>query len=286
MQKAGDTGQNQGMNNVGAHHDLRLKAVEKQEHHHDNAARADRGDADQKARHQPDERHPGERLHGRRAHSGALLDFFLEKQESRNADQQNPDGNGDEMIDAIAVNVSQVNQKTYAQIGSRCAAYGQRQDYFAANRPLAQVNNTGADFSEEVEQRVRAYGAKRRHSQTEDEDREQQNAAPNPRHSDEGPDSKTNQTLDQQIHDSTGFSLSTMRRAGEYSDRLRRCSDKTFPLEVENNFLRRLLRGQLAGIDGDLGVGGNFIRIGNARELFENSSTRFRIQALAIALLT
>lgn len=116
------------------------------------------------------------------------------------------------MIDAIAVNVSQVNQKTYAQVGSGRAADSQRQDYLAANRALPQVNNTGADFSAEVEQRVRAHGAQRRHSQPEDEDREQQNAAPDSRHSDEGPDYKTDQTLDQKIHDSTGFSLSIRYR--------------------------------------------------------------------------
>lgn len=51
MQKARHARKDECMNDVGAHHHLRLKAVKKQEHHHDNAARADRGDADQKSRH-------------------------------------------------------------------------------------------------------------------------------------------------------------------------------------------------------------------------------------------
>jgi hypothetical protein len=85
--------------------------------------------------------------------------------------------------------------------------------------PFAQMDNAGADLGEKVEKRVRAHGANGAYAQTEDEDREQQNAAPDSRHSDEGPDSKTHQALDQQIHDSTGFSLSSFagwRRSGAF----------------------------------------------------------------------
>jgi hypothetical protein len=73
------------------------------------------------------------------------------------------------------------------------------------------MDYAGADLGEKVEKRVRAHGAKRRHSQTEDKNREQQNAAPDSRHSNEGPYYKTNQAPDQQIHDSTGFSVSNLR---------------------------------------------------------------------------
>jgi hypothetical protein len=69
------------------------------------------------------------------------------------------------------------------------------------------VDYAGADLREKVEKSVRAHGEKGGYTQTENEDREQQNAAPDSRHSDEGPDSKTHQALDQQIHDSNGFSL-------------------------------------------------------------------------------
>jgi hypothetical protein len=89
-----------------------------------------------------------------------------------------------------------VNQKTYAQVGSWSAADRQRNDHFALNCAFAQMNDTGADLGNKIEERVRAHGAKGRHAQTENEDREQQNAAPDPRHSDEGPNYKTHQALD------------------------------------------------------------------------------------------
>ncbi len=49
MEKAGHAREKQGVNDIGADHDLRLKTVEQQEHHHDNAARSDRSDAHQKS---------------------------------------------------------------------------------------------------------------------------------------------------------------------------------------------------------------------------------------------
>ena len=62
----------------------------------------------------PIDGHPDERLQvgGRTATS--VLDFFLEEQESRNTDQQNPDRNRNEVIYPIAIDVSQMNQQTYA----------------------------------------------------------------------------------------------------------------------------------------------------------------------------
>jgi len=38
MKKTGNSGENQGVNDIGAHHDFRLKAIEQQKHHHDDAA--------------------------------------------------------------------------------------------------------------------------------------------------------------------------------------------------------------------------------------------------------
>ena len=60
-----------------------------------------------------------------------------------------------------------------------------------------------------------AHGENGRHAQTENEDREQQNAAPDTRHSDEGPDSKTHQAFDQQIHDSNAVSSYQFRHHRE-----------------------------------------------------------------------
>src|ERR1700730_16078815 len=96
-----------------------------------------------------------------------------------------------------------------------------------------------SDFSDELEEPVGAHGADRREMQTKNEDREQENAAPEPRHSNEGPHSKTHQALNQQIHDNTGSCLSIVRWhfAGECLDRLRCGSDEAFPLQMQNNFL-------------------------------------------------
>jgi hypothetical protein len=255
------------VHDIGSHHDFRLKAVEQQEHHHHNAARAHRCNAHQKAGHHSDEPHPGERLHRRRAHRGPVFDFLLEKQECGNANQQHSYRDRDEVVDAVAVDVSQVNQITYAQIRSGSAAGCERQNNFAPNCTFAQMNPTGADLGHEVEQRVRADGANGRDVQAEDEDREQQNAAPESRHSNEGPDSKTHQALDQQIHDNTGFSLPVIRwRQPESSDRLRRRSDEAFPLQMQDDFLRCFFGGQFAGIDGDFGIGRYFVWIRDARK--------------------
>ncbi len=111
------------------------------------------------------------------------------------------------MIYAVTVHVSQVYQKTHAQIRARSAADRKCQNYFAPNRSFAQVNDAGADLGKKIEERVRANGAHGRHAQTENQDREQQNAAPDSRHSNEGPDSEPHQALDQQIHDNNGVSL-------------------------------------------------------------------------------
>ena len=128
-----------------------------------------------------------------------------------------------------------MNQVAYAQVGSRSAADGQSQNHFDLNCAFAQVNNAGADLGEEVEERVRTHGAHRRHAQTEDKNREQQNAAPDSRHSDEGPDSKTYQDLDQQIH------VADTRLTD--LNRLRSRSDEAFPLQVQDDFLRCLFGG-------------------------------------------
>ena len=74
------------------------------------------------------------------------------------------------------------------------------------------MDGAGADLGDEVEERIRTHGAHGRHAQTENENREQQNAAPDSRHSDEGPNSKTNQALDQQIHDQYRVQPSTYWR--------------------------------------------------------------------------
>jgi len=50
MQQASHSGEYHGVDNVGAHHDLRREAVEQKQEHHDDAARAYRSHAHQTAR--------------------------------------------------------------------------------------------------------------------------------------------------------------------------------------------------------------------------------------------
>ena len=126
--------------------------------------------------------------------------FFWKNKKVGMQISRTPTADRDEVVDAIAVDVAQVNQETYAQIRARSAADDQRHDHLAPHRAFAQMDDAGADLGREVEERVGANGAHGRHVQTENENREQQNAAPDSRHSDEGPDSKTHQALDQQIH--------------------------------------------------------------------------------------
>src|ERR1700683_5462636 len=61
-----------------------------------------------------------------------------------------------------------------------------------------------------------------------------------------------------------------MRRSMAYRglDRLRRRTDEAFPLEVQDNFLRRLFGGQVTGVNGDFGVDRGFVRIRDTREFF------------------
>src|SRR5580700_8373496 len=93
-----------------------------------------------------------------------------------------------------------MRQKAYAQIGTWSAADNKSHDYFAPHCAFTQMDNAGADLGDKVEESVGAHGQHGRHAQTENEDGEQQNTASDSRHSDEGPDSKTHQALDQQIH--------------------------------------------------------------------------------------
>ena len=68
-----------------------------------------------------------------------------------------------------------------------------REDNLAADRSLFQVQQAGWDFGEEVEQRVGTDCHDRRYPQAEDQNGEQQNAAPHAAHADEDAHNKANQ---------------------------------------------------------------------------------------------
>lgn len=49
VQQARDAGENHGMGNIGADHNFRRERIEQEQQHHNDAARSDRSDADQKS---------------------------------------------------------------------------------------------------------------------------------------------------------------------------------------------------------------------------------------------
>jgi hypothetical protein len=110
-------------------------------------------------------------------------------------------------IDAIAVDIAQMDQKTHAQVRTGGTAHGKSQHDFPAHRAFAKMHDAGADLREEVKESVRTNGTDRRYAQTEDKDREQKNAAPDSCHSDKGSNKQTDQAFNQQIHDNIGFRL-------------------------------------------------------------------------------
>ena len=75
------------------------------------------------------------------------------------------------------------------------AAHRQRDYDFAAHRALAQVEQAGRDFGEEVEQGVGTDRHDRRISQAEDEHGEQQYAAPHTGQADEHAHDEANQNF-------------------------------------------------------------------------------------------
>jgi hypothetical protein len=64
------------------------------------------------------------------------------------------------------------------------------------------MDDARADLGDEVEEGIGSHSTNGRDAQSEDENWEQQNAAPNARHSDEGSNKQTHQNFNQQIHSS------------------------------------------------------------------------------------
>src|SRR5215470_9568766 len=175
-----------------------------------------------------------------------------------------------------------MGQKAYAEDGSRHTSKRERNYNFPADRAFLEMKKTGSNFRDEVENRVRTYRDDRRDMEAKNEEGQQQYAAPQSGHADQGAYYEANQDLERdQLHFNLKSSLSPCRTC-----RLITHTDEALLLEVQNNFLRCLLRIQIAGIDRHLRIRRQFIGIGNAGEFFDDPGTRLGIQALAIALFT
>jgi len=142
------------------------------------------------------------------------------------------------VIDPITINIAQVEPENLSQDKILCAAHRQGQDHFAANRSLRRWTMLAPILVRKLnsasEPTARMGGTPSQKSGSGAAERR-----PRLPSFDEGPYSETNQALNQQIHDvpASAFASFRWRRA---LDRLRGCSDKAFPLKVQNNFLRRL----------------------------------------------
>lgn len=145
--------------------------------HHDDAAGTNRSDTHEESANQSNHSHEGKRLHRRLASDEMVFNPFLEEKQSGNYDEQQPDRRLDEIVDASAMDVAQVHQKSDAEIRAGNAAGRERHNDFSTHRAFAQVDEAGGDLSEKVTQGIAADGHDGRYVQTKDEHGEQQYAA-------------------------------------------------------------------------------------------------------------
>src|SRR5215471_18207976 len=185
MQQAGDAGQNYGVYNVGPDIHFGRETIEQEQQHHDDAARPDRGHANQEPRDQPDNSHAYKALHRWRAIRDPFLNAPLQQKQDRNDDEQKANRSLDEVVHAVAVHVTDVHEQVHSADGTRNAAHGQRDDHLPAHRASPQMHQAGRNLGKEVEQRVGADGHNRWYAQAEDQHGEQQHAAPHAAQSDQ-----------------------------------------------------------------------------------------------------
>ena len=129
--------------------------------------------------------HEGERLHGGLALGEMFFNPSLEQKQRGNQYQQQSHGGFDEIVDAGAIDLPQVHQKSHAEIRARNAADRHRQYNFLSHCALAQMHDAGGNLGEKVEQRVAADGNDSGNVQAEDEHGQQQYAAAQSRQPDQ-----------------------------------------------------------------------------------------------------
>src|SRR5580658_3853553 len=109
-----------------------------------------------------------------------VFDPSLEQKQCGNHDQQQSHGGLDEVVDASAMDLAQVHQKTHSEVRAGNAADRQRQYHFHAYRALAKVHEAGGNLGEEVAQCIAADSHDGGDVQAEDQHGQQQNSAPPP----------------------------------------------------------------------------------------------------------
>src|ERR1700687_605421 len=274
MQEARDSREYDVVQDIGSDVYLGRETVEQQQQHHNDAAGSHRGHAYQKSGNQPDQRHAQKTLRGRCAIGNSFFDSSLQQQQRGNYDEQHTHRGVDKAVDSVAVRVADVHQQFYSSEGAGNAPCRKRKYDRATHRTLLEVHQAGRNLREEVKQRVGTDRHDRWHFQPEDQNREQQNAAPHAAHTDQHANHKANQNFG-------------------CEHRHKRCdllfhpvySDEAFALQVQNNFLGRFFGGQFAGVDCYVRIRWRFVGIGDSREFLENSRPRPGRKSLAVALL-
>src|ERR1700686_4591717 len=273
MQESRDSREYDGVQDIGSDAYLGRETVEQQQQHHNDAARSHRGHAHQNPGHQPDQRHAQKTLRGRCAIGNSFFNSFLQQQQRGNHDEQHTHRGLDKDVDPIAVQVADVHQQFHASEGAGNAPSRKRKYDRATHRTILEVHQAGRNLRENVKQRVGTDRHDRRDFQPEDQNREQQNAAPHAVNTDQHANDKANQN-------------------DGCEHRHKRCdllfhpvySDEAFALQVQNNFLCRFFGGQFASIDGYVGIRWRFVGIRDSREFLKNARPRLGIESLAVAL--
>src|SRR4029077_16308563 len=99
-------------------------------------------------------------------------------------------------VDSSPIESPQMCEVGHAGDGSGGAARCEHPDYTATDCTLAQVQQTGRDLGEEVDERVRTYSDDRGDSEAEDENRQKENTAAKAGHPDQGAHDETDSDFD------------------------------------------------------------------------------------------
>jgi hypothetical protein len=107
--------------------------------------------------------------------------------------QQNPDGRTDNRVHPGTVNGAEVSEQADAEDRAWDAARGKSEQDSTFYSAGADMHKAGRDFRAEIEEGVGSYGQHGRNFKGKNQQGQQENAAPDPGHADQGANYKSNQ---------------------------------------------------------------------------------------------
>src|SRR5581483_2183867 len=113
MHETGHAGQNYRVHDISPDIDFRWEAVEKQQQHHDDAARSHRRHPNQKTGEKTDRHHPRKSLHRWRSIGYALFNPPLEQHQEWNDDEQHTHRALNEVVYSVTIEVTDMHQQLY-----------------------------------------------------------------------------------------------------------------------------------------------------------------------------